>query len=246
VSYLFDTKVQLAVLVILLAAAIVSFLYWPASRLQNLIAEAASIALGVWLTVTLVARLLEIRRRERWKEVGSEVFRPILSDVMDIAWAYARRCYPVIWRHSLLKGSEPPQDAADDLKEMLEEMRNKGAGWWVQELFTDTEWRFHHLRDVLSPRLMDVGDEQKLIQLLTRIDSRYTTWKDCLRMLEREIKQLGSPFNESSVQSLSTPEEIELDAYLWLKDSFRAAMDTLEDFIEVYEYLVRERVANPR
>lgn len=234
--HLLNPKVRLALTVVLLIAVILTSLWDPANMAQNLIAELFGIGLGVWVTIWIVERLLERRRRERWKEVRSQVLSAILSDVWDIAWAYARRCYQLITRAIWFKGGEPPQDAVDDLKEMLEEMRKKGAGWWVQELFRDTEWRFYHLRDVLSPRLMDVGEEQKLMELLLRIDIRHTAWKDYLRMFEQDIRQLRLPFNESSLKSLSNFEEVP-DALLWLGDSFRAAMDTLEPLIEVYEYL---------
>lgn len=204
---------------------------------QNLLAELGGIVLGAVLTITVITEALDWQHRKHWEKVHDQVLRAILSDVWDIAWAYARRCYQLITRAIWFKGGEPPEDAVDDLKEMLEEMRKKGAGWWVQELFRDTEWRFYHLRDVLSPRLMDVGEEQKLIELLLRIDSRHTAWKDYLRMFEQDIRQLRLPFNESSLKSLSNFEEVP-DALLCLGDSFRPAMDTLEALIEVYEYLV--------
>jgi len=236
-NYLLNPKVRLALIVILLAAVILSFLWDPGNMGQNLIAELAGVALAVWLTVWFVESLLERRHRDRWQAVRTQVLGAILSDVMDIAWAYAPRVYHVIMRSNLLRGSEPPRDAADDLRAMLEEMRKKGPGWWVQELFRDTEWRFHHLRDALSPRLMDVGEEQKLIELLTGIDSLHTGWKGHLGTLERDIAQLGLPFDQSSVESLSTLGEVGWEAQMSLKDSFEAALNTLEALIEVYEHL---------
>lgn len=126
-SYLFNRKVQLAVLIVLLAAVVVSLLYGPANMLQNLIAEATGIALGVWFTVTLVERMLERRGRDRWQAVRTQAWRAISTHIIDIATAYmyhipSGRQY----MSEVLEGrAKPTARVADALAEALEAMRNQ-------------------------------------------------------------------------------------------------------------------------
>lgn len=80
-------------------------------------------------------------------------------------------------------------------------------------MFRQTDLDFCHLRDVLTPRLIEFGEEPKLIELLMDIDDRHTAWSYLVVVLgDRE-------------------ERFDPDVFQ------KAATDTLRALIELYRYL---------
>jgi len=220
-NYLFNPKVRLALIVILLAGVILSSLWDPGNMVQNLIAELAGVALAVWLTVWFVESLLERRHRDRWQVVRGQLFRAIGSHIVDIALEYA--IHIGVRAIFLLTGiidrrSEATEEAADAMNDALEAMREeRSVVATMQELFRETEWHFNRLRDTLTPRLIELGADPKLIRLLTNIDDRRSTWKKEDVYLQTESDQ------EERLRALD--------------GAFDAAMDTLEALIELYRCL---------
>lgn len=245
-AYLFNRKIQLAILIVLLAAVIVSFLYGSANMLQNLVAEAAGIALGVWLTVTLVERLLERQRRDRWKEVRGQVFRAISTHVIYIALEYMTAILRTDWVHyleSVTEGfGEPTLEAAYAMSKVLETMRKQPDVVKVQELFRKTEWHFASLRDSLTLRIIEFGVEPEVIRLLTEVDAQHAAWKKWLACAEELPLQveLETEQEEKVVLELGK-EQRRTDLHL----AFMAAMDTLEALIALYRYLATSQTTNP-
>lgn len=215
-NYLFDPRVQLAILVVLLVAVVLSFLCGPTNMVQNLIAEAVGIAVGVLLTVTLVERVLERRRREEWKEVRSQVFRAISTHISDIMMNYMVYVgNGSTYLDKVIEGrAKPTVEAADAMVATLEEMRKERDIAGVLRLFKETEWDFGRLRDVLTFGLIEFGEEPKLVELLIDMDNRHAAWKSYLIIDEEE----GVIWGE-------------------LEGTFDRAMDTLEALINLYGYL---------
>lgn len=222
-NYLFNRKVQLIILVALLAAVVWASRWGTPSMFQNLIAEAVGIALGVLLTVTLVEKMLERRRRKKWGEVRSQVLRAISYDIIDIALEYMIHFlgHPDYIDALFDGGSRATLEATQEMTLMLDQIRQLGdAGRLpVQALFRETEWRFNHLRDVLTPKLIEFGDEPRLIEHLMDIDEQYSAWKNHLLGFQREPATL--------------------------QRAFGAATDTLEALVELYRYLATSQVVTP-
>jgi len=109
--------------------------------------------------------------------------------------------------------SKATLQATQEMTLMLEEIRQLRDvdRLPIPALFRETEWRFSHLSDVLTPKLIEFGEEPKLIEHLMDIDDRYRAWKRHLLMEQKESATL--------------------------QPAFDAAMDTLEALIRLYRCL---------
>jgi len=220
-NYLRDPKV-LAILIVVTFLVVMAFRYDPANMLQNIASEAAGIALGVLLTVTVVERMLERRHQDRWEAVRGQVLRAISTHISEIVTDYmwyldsGFQYLPTVIAGRFMLSAK----AADAMGAALDEMRKDFHVAGAQNLFKATEWHFSRLRDVLTPMLIDFGEEPELIQLLVDIDGQRLVWRNY-------------PVTEESGSD-------DFDM------AFFATMDTLDILVKLYRYMATGQVANPR
>lgn len=216
-NYLRDPKV-LAILIVVTFPVVMAFRYDPANMIQNIASEAAGVALGVLLTVTVVERMLERRHRDRWQAVRHQVLRAISNHISEIVTDYMLHLdsgfqyLPSVIASQFMLTAK----AADEMGAALGEMRKDFHAAGVQNLFKATQWHFSRLRDVLTPMLVDFGEEPELIQLLVDIDGQRLVWRNC-------------PVTEES-----DSDDVDM--------AFFAAMDTLDILVKLYRYMATGQI----
>jgi hypothetical protein len=179
-------RITTAVLVSIVAVAIVpGLLLNPQPFIENLLAEVAGAAASILVGLTLVERLMQRQRARQWERVRLQTVRAILAHIMDIGLEYYM-LLPVSIRqqeHEFIycyyELELPSEEAAQGLARI-----SKHVLGYKQELAPLSSGGFHEhitphiyqLRDVLTPRVLELNDDPNLVEALMEIETAERTW----------------------------------------------------------------------
>lgn len=179
-------RITATVLVSIVAVAIVpGLLLNPQPFIENLLAETAGVAASILVGFTLVERLMQRQRARQWERVRFQTVRAILAHIMDIGLEYYM-LLPVAIRQEeqefiyyYYELELPSEEAAQGLARI-----SKHVLGHKQELAPLSSRDFHEhiaphiyqLRDVLTPRVLELNDDPSLVEALMEVETAERTW----------------------------------------------------------------------
>ncbi len=169
-------------LVVVVATAGGIYLDWKSFTI-NLAASAIAAVAGVLLVFLVVERLLEQRRRDSWAIVERPTLAATRADLIDASLGFFRVIFahPMTWFHALLEGRDvATEDALQVLRLMGVEAAKYPNESRAEELHDGVAWALAHIRDVLTPRVIAIGSDPELVEVLVRLDVEESRWKSAL------------------------------------------------------------------
>jgi hypothetical protein len=182
-----------------LAALIGGLLLGPQAFLSNVLARVVDFSLGVLVTVLVVDALLERRRRRRWEAARLLTLRSIFVHIRDIAHALVGLVLaPLVEfdeRMSLYAGlaiDTPSTGAANTIHRIAEFFTEhepalvmidleEGERPRFPSLLSDLHKRIRDdlrsLREILAPRVLELGDDPELAESLFDIELADRRWR---------------------------------------------------------------------
>jgi hypothetical protein len=179
-------RIATGVLVSIVAIAIVpGLLLDPLPFIGNLLAETAGVAASILVGLTLIERLMQRQRTRQWERVSHQTVRAILAHIMDIGLEYYM-LLPVSIRkeeqefmYYYYELDLPSEKAAEGLARI-----SKHVLGHKQELaaLSSRDFREHiaphicQLRDVLTPRVLELNDDPSLVEVLMEVETAERSW----------------------------------------------------------------------
>jgi hypothetical protein len=184
------------------AVAMAGFLFlWGAyinfsDFLGNLL-SLGSLALGVFIAVEIVERLIERYREERWRKVRAVTLRAIATHIVDF--------YTTAWLD--LAGNAPPgkildgrgspslqsgEEMVNSLRVLRERCRTRDDEdserfmHNVRNMYENARWNLDQIRSILLPRVLEISEDVELIQGLLRLDEAYRQWENA-RIVDQQV-----------------------------------------------------------
>jgi hypothetical protein len=183
--------------------------------LGNLAAEVVGVAASIVLAVLAVDVLLERRRRQRWDDVRDQTLRAIYVRVGDLmvdamldgpVESLMRSQDPLnlhpgearderFWDAVVPEDPASPgaveamEDLAAFLRENSEQLAHHDdddAGWASSRLLYDeVHEEISQLRDVLTPRVLELADDPELVSRLLALEKADRSWRSSLWLIEK-------------------------------------------------------------
>jgi hypothetical protein len=188
-------RIATAVLVSIVAVAIVpGLLLNPQAFIENLLAETAGAAASILVGLTLVERLMQRQRARQWERVRFQTVRAILAHIMDIGLEYYT-LLPVSIRQEeqefiyyYYELELPSEEAAQGLARISKHVlghKQELAALSSRDFYEHIAPHIHQLRDVLTPRVLELNDDPSLVEALMEVETAERTWMYNLGLEDR-------------------------------------------------------------
>jgi hypothetical protein len=175
-----------AVLVSIVTVAVVpGLLLDPLPFIGNLLAETAGVAASIFVGLTLVERLMQKQRARQWERVRSQTVRAILAHIMDIGLQYYM-LLPVSIRQQeqefiyyYYELQLPSEEAAQGLARISKHIlghQKELAPLSSRGLHEQIALHIYQLRDVLTPRVLELNDDPSLVEALMEVETTERNW----------------------------------------------------------------------
>lgn len=192
--------------------------------LGNAIAEVSGVTLGAVLAVTLIERVIARQRTERWSPVREEIRRAVCSQVVAMAIDFhmatpqpGRLLETLDARYAVERAevADAMSEVADALDAAIPQLASAIEPDLAssRSLHTSIELSFEPIRDLLTTRVVVLGDEPDLVRRLMALEHHERRWRFSIHGVER----FGAP-----------------DSHGW-----EPASSMLRAGIEAYRYFLR-------
>lgn len=155
---------------------------------SNVLAELAGVALSVLIAYTLVEALLRRERRREWSAVSDATRAAIATRVQSLAFEY----YLVETAPDAHVNASTPEQHAAALDLMAGRLTASSERLGrldpdefatTQELHDRVSEDLLFLREVLAPRVMQIGQEPELVGLLLAVEVAEREWHEAIRLI---------------------------------------------------------------
>jgi hypothetical protein len=175
-----------AVLLGIIASAIVpGLLLDPQPFIENLLAETAGAAASILVGLMLVERLIQRQRSRQWERVRLQTVRAILAHIMDIGLEYYM-VLPVSIRQEeqefmyyFYELDLPSEEAAQGLARISKHVlgqKEELVPLSSRDFHEHISPHIHQLRDVLTPRVLELNDDPNLVEVLMDVETAERSW----------------------------------------------------------------------
>jgi hypothetical protein len=182
-----------AVIAVVLSLGAIGLVVGPGEFATNLLVEFIGIAVSVLVAVALVERLLRRQRAQQWERVRAQTLRSIYATVTDIAAAFYLEVYSGAISDSvgdelaLIHRSQwPTEDIADRLAELAEHISANAdeLGSSTEVLHNDVGPAIRHMRDAVTPRVIEVAEDPTLVEKLVELEDAERRWAISLGVID--------------------------------------------------------------
>lgn len=156
--------------------------------LGNVLAELAGVTLSVLIAFTLVERLLLRQRREQWIGVSRAIRSAISSRVDSVACDfYCADTLPDAW--FLADTAQEHAAVMEATAARLTTARERLAKHTVDDIATTrqlhraTRADLGFVRDVLTPRVVQLGDDAELVEALVALEEAERLWNQAIQLI---------------------------------------------------------------
>jgi hypothetical protein len=187
--------------VVALMAAVAGVAIDVSGFVANFLAEVAGIAIGVVIALTLVERLLERRRTEQWERVRDQTLRAVHAHVGDMALDVLMSSrvsdhMPHGRDTELMQlvDEEPSKPGTADALELIADYMGRNTEGLAETqdlteastrtLYDEVKPEITQIRDVLTPRILQFGEDPELVELLVEIEAAERSWIGALSLIE--------------------------------------------------------------
>lgn len=164
-------------LVVAIAALPIGLALDPKGFTVNLLADAVTTVIGIWVAVFVVESILKRRSIDEWQSVSKLSTSAITQATRTTAFKYSQYIELTGFRRYLRQNDSSAVDSSI-LSEMLEAMRisNQPSKDSMLSLHSQCTVEFTRIRDVILPIVASAGHDISLLSSIQRFDSSVHVW----------------------------------------------------------------------
>lgn len=199
--------VLLALVAVALAALGIGLALGARAFVSNFLAGLVGWAISVLFAVLLIDVLLERRRAERWEAVRELTLRSIFIQVTDMAVDLLMVSHvtdlmdgeDAMRYYDTINGDDPRSERsvealhelADFVRKHAEDLADATSEFGQidttsRSLYREIQQELATLRDVLTPRVLELGGDPKLAELLFEVERSERYWRHAVWLIEND------------------------------------------------------------